>query len=442
MDLYAKCAYFLKRVKSKKQHFKTLLYNDITKNTMTRTHINRIYKIVLNTARHYDAFVKVIEELKKVFGATVTNVELFAVLLYEQFIGKDRCIKGGGALKKLITTNEEWLKERISKHAVLSADENLEGKPPQLVRKRIYIRAIVAPEAESHSFQDFWAANAGGLSTEFIQTDDIIPNLISLPYDIYKQICPALRATQQYIVQGRSSCMPAYALLRKIQPGWTVLDACSAPGNKTLQLMEYNQSGKVIAVERDQRRFDQLKRRLQQSPFSNIKVLNSDFLHLNPNDKRFRRVRYILLDPSCSGSGMLEQLYWEEQSKGARENQALSLQDYARNKYEGLDPQQKQRVKDLSKTQEELLLHALKFPNVVKIAYSTCSIYTEEDELVVQRVLSRTTKFQLARVFNDWPSRGFSNIPDGDKCIRFDPRCHETDGFFVALFKRVKESNT
>lgn len=32
-------------------------------------------------------------------------------------------------------------------------------------------------------------------------------------------------------MQSKASCMPAHAL--NPQPGWTVVDACAAPGNKT-----------------------------------------------------------------------------------------------------------------------------------------------------------------------------------------------------------------
>jgi 16S rRNA C967 or C1407 C5-methylase (RsmB/RsmF family) len=36
------------------------------------------------------------------------------------------------------------------------------------------------------------------------------------------------------VLQSRASCMPAHALAP--QPGWAVVDACAAPGNKTTHL--------------------------------------------------------------------------------------------------------------------------------------------------------------------------------------------------------------
>jgi hypothetical protein len=44
------------------------------------------------------------------------------------------------------------------------------------------------------------------------------------------------------------------------QPGWTVADACAAPGNKTTQAAAYvGATGSVLACERDPRRFEILE---------------------------------------------------------------------------------------------------------------------------------------------------------------------------------------
>jgi putative methyltransferase len=42
--------------------------------------------------------------------------------------------------------------------------------------------------------------------------------------------------------------------------GWTVADACAAPGNKTTQAASYvGEAGTVLACERDPRRFEILQ---------------------------------------------------------------------------------------------------------------------------------------------------------------------------------------
>lgn len=54
------------------------------------------------------------------------------------------------------------------------------------------------------------------------------------------------------MMQSFSSALPPYLLLKGVKEKWRnrkydVIDACSAPGNKTVQLAEYNQRGKIFA---------------------------------------------------------------------------------------------------------------------------------------------------------------------------------------------------
>ena len=61
--------------------------------------------------------------------------------------------------------------------------------------------------------------------------------------------------------------------------------------------------GHVIAVERDATRCETLKSMMAKSGADNyVRIIHDDFLKMNPND--FEDVEYILLDPTCSGSGM------------------------------------------------------------------------------------------------------------------------------------------
>lgn len=85
-------------------------------------------------------------------------------------------------------------------------------------------------------------------------------------------------------------------------PGSVVLDMCAAPGMKTTQVAAaMNNEGKVYAVERDPRRFETLNRIVEASGATCITTVNKDVLTCTEKD--FPGVQYILVDPSCSGSG-------------------------------------------------------------------------------------------------------------------------------------------
>lgn len=77
---------------------------------------------------------------------------------------------------------------------------------------------------------------------------------------------------------------------------------CAAPGMKTSQLAAaMNNEGLVYAVEKDQRRFQSLTQIMETVGATCVKTVNRDVLTLS--DKEFPDVEYILLDPSCTGSG-------------------------------------------------------------------------------------------------------------------------------------------
>lgn len=78
----------------------------------------------------------------------------------------------------------------------------------------------------------------------------------------------------------------------------------------------------------------------------------------DPNDPAYANVTHIMLDPSCSSSGM---------SQTPEE-----------------DPE---RLQGLADDQTTLVLHAMKFPAVVAVCYSTCSVHELENEQVVRRIL-------------------------------------------------------
>ena len=85
--------------------------------------------------------------------------------------------------------------------------------------------------------------------------------------------------------------------------GRSVIDACAAPGMKTTLLASMlGESGDIIAVEKSEKRCKTLHKMLEQYNCSFVKVLNQDFTEINPLEHG--DVEYILVDPSCSGSGM------------------------------------------------------------------------------------------------------------------------------------------
>ncbi|OEL19254.1 putative 28S rRNA (cytosine-C(5))-methyltransferase [Dichanthelium oligosanthes] len=135
------------------------------------------------------------------------------------------------------------------------------------------------------------------------------------------------------------------------------------------------------------------------------------------------KVRAILLDPSCSGSGI------------STERLDYLLPSHSRDDQD--DASTSSRVMKLSAFQKKALSHALSFPSVERVVYSTCSIHQAENEDVVNAILPLATSlgFELVTPFPQWRRRGLPVFEGSEHLLRTDPE-DGLEGFFIALFVR------
>ncbi|XP_021563402.1 probable 28S rRNA (cytosine-C(5))-methyltransferase isoform X2 [Carlito syrichta] len=201
-------------------------------------------------------------------------------------------------------------------------------------------------------------------------------------------------------------------------PGSHVIDACAAPGNKTSHLAALlKNQGKIFAFDLDAKRLASMATLLARAGVSCCELAEKDFLAVSPSDPRYRQVHYILLDPSCSGSGMLTRQLEEPWA----------------------DTPSKERLHALAGFQQRALCHALSFPSLQRLVYSTCSLCQEENEDVVREVLQQNPgAFRLAPVLPTWPHRGLGTFPGAEHCLRASPETTLTGGFFIAVIERVE----
>ena len=175
-------------------------------------------------------------------------------------------------------------------------------------------------------------------------------------------------------------------------------------------------STKVIAVERNAKRCQVLEDLLVKhgaDPY--VHVLNQDFLRLDPHSHP--QVEYVIVDPTCSGSGTLDSKQHDSDNTAAR-------------------------LQKLQNLQVMILKHALTFPNVKRVAYSTCSVNKKENEDVVREVLN-DSDFKLAKnILPTWERRGADEEDKSSKkMVRADPIADLCTGFFVAVFKRKSKKS-
>ena len=146
----------------------------------------------------------------------------------------------------------------------------------------------------------------------------------------------------------------------------------------------------MIALDVDKKRCELLRQTVSiMGANKRVSVMNKDFLKIDASKEPFCQVDAIMLDPSCSGSGIRGRSDAAQQ-EGSEEGDV-----------------QQQRLLNLCAFQTKALSHALSFPNVRRVVYSTCSVHREEDEDVVAACLATAGgRFRLERILPQWQRRG------------------------------------
>jgi len=193
------------------------------------------------------------------------------------------------------------------------------------------------------------------------------------------------------------------------QPGETVIDMTAAPGGKTTHIAQrMNNQGVLFANDMDTRRLKALHSNLERLGIWNAVVLRMNAHKLTlMYPEVFDRV---LLDPSCSGEGLLnthdgKPEFWSPKS-----------------------------LKHYSQDQFSLICSAFRLLKPGgRLVYSTCTLNAVEDDKVVEKLLK---KFPQAEIITDHPKHTPEQIGEL-KGIRFWPHKTNTKGFFcIAIGKK------
>ncbi|KAK0534765.1 hypothetical protein OC842_002547 [Tilletia horrida] len=293
-----------------------------------------------------------------------------------------------------------------------------------------------------------------------------IPSLLAFhPSSTSTLLAHELYTSGELILQDLASCFPAHILAsdyagKKVE----AIDATAAPGNKTSHLSALlGRSASVTAFELSPQRYQTLSSQLHKSGCladgedamvgkkrkrdatakkdaragtKNVTALRADFLETDPDDSRWSKVELMLLDPSFFLPEWLLRPTSRKRTNLSRSHQAKQL---------------------------TMIKHAMRFPSLCRIVYSTCSIHAEEDEHVVLAALASEEAQKggwglmgREKVLPGWAVRGKVRECGGDATIANSViRCvpggeparveglapgsvhiEASNGFFVAGFER------
>ena len=184
-----------------------------------------------------------------------------------------------------------------------------------------------------------------------------------------------------------------------------VLDACSAPGGKTVQIAEKLKQGHVTALDIHKNKLGLVKqngKRMNVASRINVKTMDA-----RKADQTFKKGQFdkILVDAPCSGLGLIRRKPEIRYTK---------------------------TLHDLSKLREiqlDILDHvSTLLSRDGELVYSTCTITREEDEDVVKAFLKSHTQFKL-QPFTAGKLKATKGM------LKILPDSYGSDGFFIAKFK-------
>ena len=195
------------------------------------------------------------------------------------------------------------------------------------------------------------------------------------------------------------------AMLLGPRPGDRVLDACAAPGGKTGHLLEIGGNAiDLVAIDNDAKRMERVRENLQRlGRAASLVVADAACPSEWWDGRPFQR---ILLDAPCSASGVIRR--HPDIKVLRRENDVDALS--------------KQQGKLLSQVWEMLAPGGA-------LLYSTCSVFREENENVVQHFLDRQANAGASALNVTWgrPAGNGRQILPGE---------NNMDGFYYCLLRK------
>jgi 16S rRNA (cytosine967-C5)-methyltransferase len=215
-----------------------------------------------------------------------------------------------------------------------------------------------------------------------------------------------------YIIQDEASQLVTSILDPK--PGERILDACAAPGGKTTHMAQKMENrGEIYALDLSKGKLDLIEEMCQRLGIKIVRTIKANAAQPLPIPKGMMFDR-ILADVPCSGFGTLRRnpdLKWRRGEKD---------------------------IKRLSWLQFSILSNLSVYVKEGGVLiYSTCTVFHEENEDVVEKFLEEHPEFKLDRMDKVLPekchpfiqSRYFKTFPPED----------EMDGFFVARLIKLSQ---
>ena len=185
------------------------------------------------------------------------------------------------------------------------------------------------------------------------------------------------------------------------KPNERILDACSSPGGKTTYMAELMEDkGEIIAWDLHPHRVQLVEKNAKRLDIHMIKAECQDaMIYKEEYKEKFDK---ILLDVPCLGMGVLKRkpdIKWKRKAED---------------------------IKEITQIQQNILETCSKYLKPKgQMVYSTCSIFQEENDKVIEKFLKNNQNFEYVKI---------SKIENRSKIQLYQN--DETDGFFISKVQK------
>ncbi len=197
--------------------------------------------------------------------------------------------------------------------------------------------------------------------------------------------------------------------------GDQVIDVCAAPGGKALHIADkLAGTGMVEARDLTEAKVSLIEENIERAGLKNIRAVQKDASL--PDEASVCRADIVVADLPCSGLGVL----------GRKTDLKYKLTE--------------EMTEELSALQKKILTQAGTY---VKpggtLVYSTCTVNKKENEDNVRWFLEHFREFSLVK-FDHLLTGTIKEEAGRDGTLQLLPGIHESDGFFIAKFKKAQAS--
>ncbi|KAJ0002464.1 hypothetical protein NQD34_007613 [Periophthalmus magnuspinnatus] len=281
--------------------------------------------------------------------------------------------------------------------------------------------------------------SVGQLQGKTFCQDTHCEDLLVFPTLVRAHLEPtSLLSNHKLIVQDKACCLGPNAVCPLLQEpetgdvlmagcfsGLTVVHTASLIAMKLKSTSNDKSTVFVCVGDRTESQREKLQQVVNAMGCKNVKLIPVSFQSVDRSDNQFQKVQVILLAPKSSLSSISNPVEFILQEDGDTELlQDLARGSIAKSKLESLVVQQK---KDID--------HAMQFPKILSVIYTTYSSYPEENEEVVRDV------FEQACACWENDSSQTSHFPFccplDSKDLLFTLKSTEhSNGCFMAIFQR------